>query len=100
MFSLKNKDSLPPFRSFVLEEVRCATCNEGLGPLFGKGNYAEGHDLFMSKHPPTEPCYSDLGNAYNLPDGYVKGTVKARCLLAGSFNFTPSEIEVFCHNEK
>ena len=95
MFSLKNKDNLPPFRSSVLDWERAGKCNEGLGPLFGRGGYTEGHDLFISRHPSTENCYSDFGREYKLPDGYVKGTEKARRLLAGKFYFTPSEIEVF-----
>ena len=95
MLSLQNKDNLPPFKASVVVGRQATTNNRDLGPLFGTGNYAYGHDLFISKHPPTMKCYSDFGHAYKLPDGYVKGTGKARCLLAGSFNFTPSEIEVF-----
>ena len=95
MFSLKNSDNLPPFKASVLEWQEASTKNGDLGPLFGKGGYDDGHDLFISEHPPIKKCYSDFGQRYKLPDGYVKGTEKARCLLAGCFNFTPSEIEVF-----
>ena len=95
MFSLKNKDNLPPFKASVLKWEQAGSYNDELGPLFGVGSYREGHDLFISNNPQTKKCYSDFGNQYKLPDGYEKGTDKARCLLAGSFNFTPSEIEVF-----
>ena len=91
MFSLKNKDNLPPFTA----PKEAYTHNSKLGPLFGSGGYSEGHDLFISKHPPSLKCYCDFGNAYKLPDGYEKKSIKARCLLAGTFQFTPTEIDVF-----
>jgi hypothetical protein len=99
MFSLKNKDSLPPFKSSILMAENATVTNKDYGPLFGTGSVQSGHDLFISANPVLQNCYCDLGNAYKLPDGYVKGSEKARCLLAGRFYFTPSEIEVFCHKK-
>jgi hypothetical protein len=99
MFSLKNKDSLPPFKSLVLKADK-ATCDSDVyGAVFGNGAISSGVDLFISGHPPTDLCYSNLGNSYKLPRGYVKSSDEARCLLAGSSKFTPSEIEVFCHKQ-
>jgi hypothetical protein len=95
VFSLRNKDNLPAFKSSILE-VNEATCSStSCGAVFGSGAITTGVDLFISKHPPTEKCYANLGQAYKLPEGYEKGTDKAGALLAGSIAFTPSEIEVF-----
>ena len=99
MFSLKNKDSLPPFKSLVLEAKDATYDYCDSGAVFGNGATSSGVDLFISGHPPTDLCYSNLGNAYQLPEGYVKGTDEARCLLAGNSKFIPSEIEVFCHKQ-
>ena len=99
IFSLQNKDNLPPFKSSILKVEEAAIANKTFGALFGKGSNTSAIDLCISRHPPTQKCYSDLGHAYKLPDGYEKGTDKARCLLAGSFRFTPSEIEVFCQKK-
>ena len=99
MFSLQNKDSLPPFKSSILKVEEAAVAEAVYGAIFGYGSATSGIDLFISGHPPTHECHSDLGRAYKLPDGYQKGTNKARSLLAGSFNFTPSEIEVFCQKK-
>jgi hypothetical protein len=99
MFSLKNKDSLPSFKSSILN-FEDATKSIGIcGAVFGSGAIDSGVDLFIANYPPTQKCYSNLGNAYKLPDGYVKGSDKASCLLAGSSEFIPSEIEVFCHKQ-
>ena len=99
LFLLRNKDRLPPFKSSILNVEKAAVANKKHGAIFGTGTNVSGADLFISSHPPTQACYSDLGHAYKLPDGYEKETDKARCLLAGSFGFTPSEIEVFCQKK-
>ena len=95
MFSLKNKDNLQPFKSLILNVNRAAISNPLYGALFGNGGNDSGLDLFISDNPRLSQCYADLGNSYKLPEGYIKGTDKARSLLAGSFRFSPSEIEVF-----
>ena len=95
MFSLRNKDNLQPFKSPILHANAATVSSHGFGPLFGSGTTAYGLDLYISGHPPSSKCYADLGNKYKLPEGYVKDTEKARSLLAGSFMFSPSEIEVF-----
>lgn len=95
MFSLKNKDNLQPFKSPVVRFDTATISNSSLGAVFGTGTTDSGIDLFISGHPPTSQCYADLGNTYMLPEGYIKHTDKARSLLAGSFKFSPGEIEVF-----
>ena len=101
MFSLKNKDNLQPFKSLILNvNTARAVSNPFYGALFGSGSTDFGLDLFISNHPPTSQCYADLGNSYQLPEGYIKSTDKARSLLAGSFRFSPSEIEDFYQVKK
>ena len=95
MFSLKNKDNLQPFKSHFLNVGAAAVSNPLYGALFGSGSTGSGHDLFISANPRISQCYADLGHAYKLPAGYIKSTDKARSLLAGTFKFSPSEIEVF-----
>ena len=95
VFSLKNKDNLIPFTSSILKVDEATVSNKIHGAIFGNGAISSGVDLFISGHPPTQKCYANLGNAYELPHGYQKGTAKAGALLAGSSAFTPSEIEVF-----
>ena len=95
MFSLKNKDNLMPFKSSILKADEATVSNRNYGAIFGNGTISSGIDLLISGHPPTQKCYANLGNAYELPHGYQKSTAKAGALLAGSSAFTPSEIEVF-----
>ena len=43
----------------------------------------------------TTGSYSNFGHTYKPPKDYVYGSTKAKNLLAGSYNFIPTEIEVF-----
>jgi hypothetical protein len=67
--------------------------NQNFGAIFGV--FLSTPDIVISSHPPTKKCSTNFGLIYKLPDGYIKDTGKARNLLAGSYEFTPSEIEVF-----
>jgi hypothetical protein len=98
IFSLKNKDGLPPFKSSVLKVEQAAVSNICYGAVFGV--FSGPPDLYITGHPPTTKCSTDFGQGYKLPDGYEKGTDKAKSLLAGSYRFTPSEIEVFYQVKK
>ena len=57
--------------------------------------FGGGHDLYISDDCNTNNSYSDLGHSYESPNGYAYGSNEARNYLAGSFNFTVNEIEVF-----
>ena len=39
--------------------------------------------------------FSNFGSTYKPPSGYDYGSTKAKSLLAGTFKFIPTEIEVF-----
>ena len=92
LFSLKNKDNVPPFKSPVYKNHKNAICSSpSYGPIFGGGR-----DLLISNdsHTNQQSC-TYFGYTYQLPPGYVYGTQQTKSLLAGSHKFTPTEIELF-----
>jgi len=61
------------------------------GPTFGGG-----HDFYLcSGCNSTNSSYSNLGHSYSLP-GFTYGTSQIQSYLAGSYNFTTTDYEVFC----
>jgi hypothetical protein len=65
-------------------------CHSSYGPTFGDGS-----DFTISSDSNiNRASYSNLGYCYIHPD-FVKGTNKTKCLLAGSYYFHISEIEVY-----
>ena len=61
-------------------------CNPAYGPSFGGG-----HDIHIAHNAIyNRNSYSQF-NSYQVPPG----TKTSNALLAGSYNFTPTEIEVF-----
>ena len=96
IFSLLNKDGLPPFKSFYHQTKTPIVNDSEHGAIFGSGYTDRGRDISISNNANSNRnSFSDFGHAYSLPEGYVAGSNKARRLLAGSFNFTPTEVEVF-----
>ena len=93
LFSLRNKDNLRPFKCPVYDNQngRAIYCFIVYGAVFG-----DGCDLFISSNANTnQDSYANLGKTYRPPDGYKPKTARTRVLLAGSYKFTPTEIEVF-----
>ena len=92
LFSLKNKDNLPAFKAPIYQNYQYAIySNPGWGPVFGAGR-----DLFISNNcHVNQQSYTNFGYTYQPPTGYDYGTQQTESLLAGSYNFTPTEIEVF-----
>ena len=43
-------------------------------------------------------CYSNLGHTYSSPNGYSYANTFARTFLAGTYKFTPDEVETFCES--
>ena len=93
MFSLRNKDNLAPFRSYLWyrNTTYAVHAVAWFGPSFGAG-----HDLYIhdnaneNKHSLTYFAWSFRG-----PPGYLGGQQKSMELLAGSYHFTPTEVEVY-----
>ena len=86
LFSLKNKDNLPPFKANIKTPENATAANNRFGPLFGDG----GRDLYIPNIAMNtfNKSHSEYGNSYELPN-------RGKYFPAGSFDFTPSEIEVF-----
>ena len=98
LFSLRNKDNFPPFKAPLKNQ------NDGHaiyrlsrnGPTFGSG-----HDLRIANNARSNTnSYTNFGYTYQAPSGYTYGQTNTPSLLAGSYCFTPSEVEVLCLDEK
>ena len=92
LFSFANRDDLAPFKMPVYQNQGNALyTNNGYGPTFGGG-----HDLYIANNAyPGSASYSRLGHTYKPPPGYSYNTAKTKNLLAGTFNFTPTDVEVY-----
>ena len=93
LFSLRNKDNLKPFKCPIYDHRNgyAIACFSGWGAVFGGGP-----DLSISSDANTnQDSLTNLGDTYRPPPGYEPGTSQTRALLAGNFEFTPTEIEVF-----
>ncbi|MDC3321174.1 TLD domain-containing protein [bacterium] len=98
LFSIKSLAGTPPTKMPIKPSARTyATFRAGnYGPTFGGG-----HDLYIADN--ANMCtssYSNLGHTYAIPPGQgTTGSVKAQTFLAGTYNFTPVELEVYSISE-
>ena len=61
------------------------------GPTFG-----EGYDINIKNYASSNSnSYSNLGHTYSPPSGYSYGSTFAGTFLAGTYTFTPDEVETF-----
>ena len=61
------------------------------GPAFGRGG-----DIYISSYASSNSySYSNLGDTYSLYLRYRYGYIFARTFLAGTYKFTPDEVETF-----
>ncbi|CAH3166279.1 unnamed protein product [Porites lobata] len=61
------------------------------GPTFGGG-----HDIYIRDYASSNSySYSNLGWTYSPPSGYSYGSTFAKTFLAGTYQFTPDEVETF-----
>ena len=61
------------------------------GPTFGGG-----HDIYVASYASNNrQSYTNLGHTYSPPSGHSYYSTFARTFLAGSYNFTPDEVETF-----
>ena len=91
LFSLRNKDNLPPFIANIKHGRKAIYCSPSYGPIFAGGN-----DLCIcSNSQVNQQSYSKFGHTYQLPPGYCYDSEQARNLLAGQYKFLTTEIEVF-----
>ena len=91
IFSLENKENKPLLFKLANNNGYSIYCSSSCGPIFGSGRY----DLSIADcSNENEKSFSDLGNVY-IHQEYLKGTEKAKTLLAGSHYFKVNEIEVY-----
>ena len=93
LFSLRNPNNMQPFKCPIIngQNGYAIYCNPSYGATFG-----EGFDLHIYNNANTNQySYSNLGNTYQAPAGYQYYTPQTQSLFAGSYKFTPTEIEVF-----
>ena len=61
------------------------------GPTFGGG-----HDINIKNYASSNSnSYNNLGHDYSPPSGYSYGSTFAQTFLAGTYKFTPDEVETF-----
>ena len=97
IYSLRNNDDIAPFKSTLKNDSDPLAIirYHSYGPTFS------GHhpDLIIANNAASNiNSHTDFGYRYNLPPGYTYGQTNTRSLLAGSFRFTPSEVEVLYLN--
>ena len=92
LFSLRNKDNVAPF----IANIKQGKENKALFPTSCHGPWFGSNDILVYGNSNcNNKSYSNFGQSYQLPPGYVQDTEEARNLLAGVFKFSTSEIEVF-----
>ena len=96
MYFLRNNDDLQSFKVTLRTEDHAKSLFRGYnyGPTFGYG-----FDVHISDNAASNTgSYADFGDTYNLPSGYTVHYDNTNALLAGSRDFTPSEVEVLYIN--
>ena len=96
LFSLVNKPGWAPVKlpragKYSSRRQYSIYNNPSYGPTFGGG-----HDIYISNHASSNRnSYTNLGHEYSPPSGYSYGSTFTQTFLAGTYNFTPDEIETF-----
>ena len=86
MFSLRNKEGLGPFKSMVTNPSKAIYKTSSYGPAFGEW------DIYLANNANSNTySYTDFGKSYSVPSGVQD----RKTILAGTYTFTPDEVEVF-----
>ena len=96
LFSLRNNDDLAPFKALLRDEndVKAIFRYSGNGPTFGGG-----WDLCIANNAGSNTAsYTRFGRSYQLPPDNTYWETNTNSLLPGSFEITPSQIEVLYLN--
>ena len=73
------------------DRVHSIDFHSSQGPVFGGGS-----DISISDYASSNSnSYSNLGYTYSPPSGYGYGSTFTQTFLAGSYWFTPDEVETF-----
>ena len=100
LFSLVNKPGWAPVKlpqtGKYAYNKRSIYSKNNFGPIFGDGS-----DIFISNYASSNSySHSNLGHTYSPPSGYSYGSTFAQTFLAGTYSFTPDEVEVFYETTK
>ena len=96
IFSLRNNEDLLTFKAPLKDENNGNAIYRGyqFGPRFGSGpDFLIANNAGSNTH-----SYTNFGRTYQPPSGYTFGQNNIKSLLAGSYSFTPSEIEILYIN--
>jgi hypothetical protein len=97
IFSLRNNDDLAPFKAPLRDENDVKAIyrhSSGYGPSFGGGL-----DMCIYDNAGSNTrSGTRFGRSYQLPHAYTFDESNTGSLLPGSYNFTPSQIEVLYLN--
>ena len=87
IYSLRNKEGLGPFESLVTKPSSAIFRHSRYGPTFGGG-----HDIHIANNANSnQDSYAYFGHSYSVPNGVQN----QRTILAGTYNFSPDDWEVF-----
>ena len=92
LFSLYNINGLVPGKLNIKSSrySYAIASGSGYGPFFGGGA-----DLLIHNNAASnQNSYTYCGNTYHLPPGYSSSVSSCR-FYAGSYTFTPTDVEVF-----
>ena len=96
LFSLANKPGWAPVK---LPQTGRHSSNRAYSVRFGSvygPTFGAGHDIHISNSASSNShSYSNLGHTYSAPSGYSYSSTFAKTFLAGTYNFTPDEVETF-----
>ena len=91
IFSLRNKEGLGPFKSMVKSQSSAIYRGSNYGPTFGGG-----WDIFIANNANSNTkSYTNFGHSNSYYYSVPSGVQDRQTILAGTYNFTPDEVEVF-----
>ena len=96
LFSLVNKPGWAPVKLsqsgyYGYQKTFSIYFHSTYGPTFGGG-----HDFTIKNYASSNSnSYSELGHTYSPPSGYSYSSTFAKTFLAGTYSFTPDEVETF-----
>lgn len=94
IYSLVNKENRPFKVMCSNGGYKAIRCFSHIGPSFGGDDHCGGDIVINTNSNINKDSYTSFGYSYAHPD-YRVGTEKAEKILAGSFNFQTTEIEVY-----
>ena len=96
LFSLVNRPGWAPVQ---LPQTGRYSSNRAHSVLFGPSSgptFGAGHDIFISNFASSKSnSQSNLGYTYSPPSRHNYGSTFAKTFLAGTYTFTPDEVETF-----